>query len=119
MKDHLINFTDEAAASAALVIYAGPAGGYRLPEGAGLLPVTAYAGLGRQPVYGAAGVITPGEAPAIAPGAWFILSIDAGDVPAELAAHVAAAGDRAEGLDLPAGIAGLSSAWAGMTVRPS
>lgn len=81
-----------------------------------VLPVIAYSSLGSPGSTDEAGnVLTEGTPPTAAGGTWHIFFDDA--IPAELAAFVVAAGDRSAGLTLPAGIAGLSNIWAGMTVR--
>ena len=81
-----------------------------------VLPVIAYSNLGSPGSTDEAGnVLTEGTPPTAADGTWHIFSDDT--IPAELAAFVVASGDRSAGLPLPAGIAGLSTIWAGMTVR--
>lgn len=82
-----------------------------------VLSVIAYSNLGSPGSTDEAGnVLTEGTPPTAADGTWHIFFDDA--IPAELAAFVVAAGDRSAGLTLPAGIAGLSTIWAGMTVLP-
>lgn len=82
-----------------------------------VLPVIAYSNLGSPGSTDEAGnVLTEGTPPKAADGTWHIFSDDA--IPAELAAFVVASGDRSAGLKLPAGVAGLSTIWAGMTVLP-
>jgi hypothetical protein len=82
-----------------------------------VLPVIAYSNLGSPGSTDEAGnVLTEGTPPTAADGTWHIFSDDT--IPAELAAFVVASGDRSTGLRLPAGIAGLSTIWAGMTVLP-
>jgi hypothetical protein len=81
-----------------------------------VLPVIAYTDLGSPGSTDEAGnVLTEGTPPTAADGTWHIVSDET--IPAELAAFVVASGDRDEGLTLPDGIAGLSTIWAGMTVR--
>jgi hypothetical protein len=82
-----------------------------------VLPVIAYSHLGSPGSTDEAGnVLTEGTPPTAADGTWHIYSDDA--IPAELAAFVVASGDRSVGLTLPAGVVGLSTVWAGMTVLP-
>lgn len=80
-----------------------------------VLVVTAYSNLGSPASTDEAGnVLTEGTPPTTADGTWHIYSDDT--IPKELAAFVVASGDRSVGLKLPAGVAGLSTIWAGMTV---
>jgi hypothetical protein len=80
-----------------------------------VLPCVAYSNLGSPGSTDEAGnVLTEGTPPTAADGVWHIYSDDT--IPAELAAFVVASGDRSVGLTLPAGVAGLSTIWAGMTV---
>jgi hypothetical protein len=82
-----------------------------------VLPVIAYTDLGSPGSTDEAGnVLTEGTPPTAADGVWHIYSDDT--IPAELAPFVVASGDRGAGLRLPAGIAGLSTIWAGMTLLP-
>lgn len=80
-----------------------------------VLPVIAYTDLGSPGSTDEAGnVLTEGTPPKAADGTWHIYSDDT--IPAELAVFVVASGDRSVGLTLPAGVVGLSTVWAGMTV---
>ena len=82
-----------------------------------VLAVMAYSDLGSPGSTDEAGnVLTEGTPPTAADGTWHIFSNDT--IPAELAAFVVASGDRSVGLKLPAGVAGLSTIWAGMTLLP-
>lgn len=80
-----------------------------------VLPVIAYSDLGSPASTDEAGnVLAEGTPPKAADGTWHIYSDET--IPKELVAFVVASGDRSVGLKLPAGVAGLSTIWAGMTV---
>lgn len=93
---------------------------FSLPTYCGALKVDAYTDLGSPAETDEVGnTLTQGGAATQAPGDWIIVSIGNGNpIPEIVAPFVVASGDRSVGLKLPAGVAGLSTIWAGMTVLP-
>jgi len=92
---------------------------FRLPTWCDALPVDAYTDLGTPAVMDGEVEKVPAVEPTKAAGRWVIVSLDREvKVPPALGQYIKAQGRREDGLDLPKGIAGLSTVWAGMTVRP-
>jgi hypothetical protein len=124
MIDYLIHVPDGLAAHAeAAAQWARLEAGqwvFALPTFCGALKVDAYTDLGSPAETDEVGnTLTQGVAPTQAAGDWIIVSIGNGNpIPEIVAPFVVASGDRDEGLTLPAGVAGLSTIWAGMTVLP-
>ena len=108
MRDHLVRVNTLAAAKTALVAWAKKDENnldvFRLPQWCDILPVDAYTDMGG-----------PSIPPTLATGKWFIVSLDREvKLPAAAMAAIKADGEREAGLKLPAGVAGLSTIWAGM-----
>lgn len=123
MIDYLVRVTNLAAAKTAMANWLAKddqgADVFRLPQWCDLLPVDAYSSLGTPAAYEADGVTvkTSGTPPTLATGKWFIVSLDRGvKVPAPAQGAIRAQAPREDGLTLPAGVAGLSTIWAGMKV---
>lgn len=91
---------------------------FSLPTYCGALKVDAYTDLGSPAETDEVGnALTQGVAPTQAPGDWIIVSIGNGNpIPEIVAPFVVASGDRSAGPTLPAGVAGLSTIWAGMSI---
>lgn len=120
MRDHLIRLGD-AAAIAAVAGHAGPGEdgwAFALPQWVSGLAVEAHAVAGVAPVTDEAGnVLAAGSAPVKADGVWLLVSVgDGAALPEAFGPYVVADGLREDGLRLPAGVVGLSTAWAGMRV---
>lgn len=120
MIDYLVKIASVAIAKAAMPQWVNADGSWKNPQWCDILPVDAYTALGTPAVYDVDGitVLTPAVAPTLASGKWFIVSVDRQvTVPAAAQPAIQAQADRADGLTLPASIKGLSTVWAGMTVR--
>ena len=125
MRDFLVQVASEAQAMAAMPQWTmiDPDSGktvWKNPTWCGVLPVDAYTSVGAPAVYADDGetVVKPVVPPTKAPGQWFIVSVDREvKIPAKALPAIKAQADRDAGLTLPAGIAGLSTVWAGMTIR--
>lgn len=120
MRDHLVRVNTPAAAKTALAVWAKKDENnldvFRLPQWCDILSVDAYTALGTPATYAEDGTVTdPGVPPTLATGRWFIVSLDREvKLPAAAMGAIKADGEREAGLKLPAGVAGLSTIWAGM-----
>ena len=124
MRDFLISVTSVLQAKTRMAAWATKdeenKDVFRLPTWCDILPVDAYTDMGTPATYGDDGlkVKDPGTPPTLAPGEWFIVSLDRDVKMPDIAkANIVAEAEREEGLKLPDGIVGLSTAWAGMTIR--
>lgn len=123
MHDFLICIPSVPAAATAIGDWAELVDGaegwaFALPQWVSGLGVAAYAVAGVAPVTDEAGnVLEAGVAPVVADGRWLLVSVGDGvALPEVFAPYVVAEGAREDGLRLPVGVVGLSTAWAGMRV---
>lgn len=120
MQDFLVRVASVAIAKAAMPQWVNADGSWKNPQWCDILPVVAYTDVGTPPVLDNSvfppTVVTPGVAPTPASGAWFLVSVDrAVTVPAAAQPAIKAqTADRSGAMQLPAGIKGLSTMWAGM-----
>lgn len=119
MRDYLCHIADLAAEAKTVELWASNKDGewvFHLPPLCDALMLEAYTDLGTLGDENGEG----GEPPMLASGHWIIVSIGNGNpIPEVVAPYVVAEGSREDGLTLPVGVAGLSTMWAGMSVRPS
>lgn len=79
------------------------------PEWCDLIPTTAYKSMG---VTNEAGeIVTPAE---LAPGAWFLASIQGGDPPPQILPRIASSCEAGKPLTMPAGVVAISPILSGM-----
>ena len=119
MVDYLVRVVSVANAKAAMPQWVDAQGEWRNPTWCGVLPVDAYSDLGTPAVYDVDGitVLTPAVPPTLATGKWFIVSVDRDvTIPKAADGAIKAQGEREAGLKLPAGVVGLSTLWAGMSL---